>query len=233
MNAEKIRINGIPAILWGAKSERLIIAVHGSHSSKIDDCVWILAEEADKQDFRTLSFDLPKHGERVYETEPCMIDECVGELGAVMEYARTLSERISLFGCSMGAYFGMTAYQNERLERAWLLSPVVDMGRLIRNIMNACGIGEEDLKKLGTYENPYETLYWDYYEYVKEHPIKSWSVPTSILRGENDTLSEREAVVDFSLRFGCALTEQKGGEHWFHTPEELEYYRGWLVGNLL
>ena len=46
MEMKKIRVRGIPAILWGDPSDRLILAAHGSHSSKIDDCIWILAEEA-------------------------------------------------------------------------------------------------------------------------------------------------------------------------------------------
>lgn len=42
MNLSKIRIDGIPAILWGQPSDKFIIAAHGSHSSKIDDCIWVL-----------------------------------------------------------------------------------------------------------------------------------------------------------------------------------------------
>ena len=46
MNLTKLRIDGIPAIIWGKPSDKMIIAAHGSHSSKIDDCIWSLAEEA-------------------------------------------------------------------------------------------------------------------------------------------------------------------------------------------
>ena len=37
MEESKIKIEGIPALLWGAPSDRWILAAHGSHSSKIDD----------------------------------------------------------------------------------------------------------------------------------------------------------------------------------------------------
>ena len=33
MNLRKIRIDGIPVILWGEPSDKIIIAAHGSHSS--------------------------------------------------------------------------------------------------------------------------------------------------------------------------------------------------------
>ena len=62
MNLRKIRIDGIPVILWGEPSDKIIIAAHGSHSSKIDDCIWILAEEATAKGYQVLSFDLPQHG---------------------------------------------------------------------------------------------------------------------------------------------------------------------------
>lgn len=46
MKKEFLKINGIPAILWGEKSENLIIAVHGNSSYKEDTPITILAEIA-------------------------------------------------------------------------------------------------------------------------------------------------------------------------------------------
>ena len=197
MRVEKLRISGIPAILWGEPSRRWIIAVHGSHSSKIDDCVWILAEEACAQGYQVLSFDLPCHVERVYEQGPCMVWTCVEELETVWQYAEQKAGEISLFGCSMGAYFCLLAYPDKPVRHTWFLSPVVDMERVIDGIMEMTG-------------------------------VTIWNNPTSILRGERDTLCPCESVRTFAERFGCALEEQKGGEHWFHTDEELTYYRNWL-----
>lgn len=229
MEVRKIRIGGIPAILWGKESDKTIIAVHGSHSSKIDDCIWILAEEAARRGWQTLSFDLPQHGERVYETAPCMAEQCVRELREIMAYARKQAEQISVFGCSMGAYFSLLAYAGEEMEKAFFLSPVTDMERVIRNIMRACNVSEEELRERQVVENPIETLYWEYYMYVKEHPIEKWPHRTEILRGETDTLCEKEVMEAFAARFGCGLEEQPGGEHWFHTDGELAYFRDWLA----
>ena len=228
MNIEKIKINHIPALLYGRKRDKLIIAIHGRHASKIDDCTWILAEEAIKQGYQVLSFDLPQHGERVYEENPCKVQECVRELKEVLHFATQLAEHISIFGCSMGAYFSLLAYQDASIQQAWFLSPVTDMERIIHNIMEWCGITETEFEVMGTIENPFETLYWDYYQYVKAHPITAWPHPTHILRGETDTLCEKESVSAFAKRFGCELEEQKGGEHWFHTPNQLEYFRKWI-----
>ena len=40
---------------------------------------------------------------------------------------------------------------------------------------------------------------------------------------KNDTLCEYDYVKTFADNFGCELTEQKGGEHWFHTDFELDF----------
>lgn len=232
MNIEKLRIHHIPALLYGEKSENLIVAVHGRHSSKIDDCIWVLAEEATKQGYQVLSFDLPHHGERVYEDDPLMVWDCVKELHTVLQYAKTLANRIFLFGCSMGAYFSLLAFAKEPIEKAWFLSPVTNMERIIQNIMGWCNITEAEFEAMCTVENPFETLYWDYYEYVKAHPITVWEHPTYILRGETDTLCEKEYVSNFAEYFGCELEEQPSGEHWFHTKEQLKYFRNWLKKRL-
>ena len=64
MEKQYLWIEGIPAVLWGAASDKLFIAVHGDQSNKEDDVIAILAEEAANKGCQTLSFDLPEHGIR-------------------------------------------------------------------------------------------------------------------------------------------------------------------------
>lgn len=232
MQIEKLKINEIPALLWNKPSDKLIVAVHGSHSSKIDDCIWILAEEADKQDYQVLSFDLPCHGERVYELEPGRVEPYLANLAEIMKFARKHAPNISLFACSMGAYFSLLAYAEEKLDKCLFLSPVVNMLQVIQFIMLQIGATPEQLQQEKTIPNQFETLYWDYYCYVLEHPIQNWPQPTAILRGEHDTLCSPLSVAVFAQRFGCRLLEQPGGEHWFHTPKQLDFYRQWLQKEL-
>ena len=232
MHLDKIRIGGIPAILWGEPDRRMIIAAHGSHSSKIDDCIWILAEEAVKRGFQVLSFDLPQHGERVYEPGFIMPDQCVRELKAVYAYAKERVEKLSLFGCSIGAYFQLLAFADAEIDRAWFLSPVTDMERILHNLMGYCRVTEEEFRERGLVENDIEPLYYPYYEYVRSHPIVKWPHRTYILRGERDALCEYARVKFFADRFGCELTEQEGGEHWFHTEAQLAFFRTWLQRRL-
>ena len=64
MLKNNFKISNIPAVLWGDKSEKIFIAVHGNMSNKEDAVIQILAEEADRKGYQVLSFDLPEHGER-------------------------------------------------------------------------------------------------------------------------------------------------------------------------
>lgn len=84
----------------------------------------------------------------------------------MMEYGKNRAEQISLFGCSMGAYFSLLAYKDTKIHHAWFLSPVVDMGRIIRNMMEQSGITEEELRDRKVIDHPIEPLSWDYYCYV-------------------------------------------------------------------
>lgn len=232
MELEKLKIDGIPAIIWGEPSDRIIVAAHGSHSSKTDDCIRRLAHEAAQKGCQTLSFDLPKHGERADEPGFIMPDGCARELGTMYAFAANRARSVSLFGCSMGAYFELLAFADAGIDRALFLSPVTDMERVIRGLMDYCGVTEDGLREKVLVENDFEPLYYPYFEYVKTHPITKWPHKTYILRGENDTTAAYDSVKSFADRFGCELTVQPGGEHWFHTASQLDYFGRWLEKRL-
>src|SRR5699024_8993303 len=101
-----------------------------------------------------LSFDLPEHGDRKDEVTPFKVQYCVRDLLSIMNYAKSRWKHISLFANSIGAYFSLLAYQSELLDKAWFLSPVVDMQRIIKNIMLQFDITEERLKREQTISTP-------------------------------------------------------------------------------
>lgn len=229
MNRTHIKIRHIPATLWGNGGDKLIIAVHGNMSHKEDTVIGNLASIATERSYQVLSFDLPEHGERKEDSTLCKVQTCVYELKSVMEYAKTLASEISLFACSMGTYFSLLAYQDDAIEQAIFLSPVVDMQRIIHNMMNWFHISEARLKEEQDIPTPSgQILYWDYYSYVIAHPIVKWTVPTWILYGGKDTLSEKDCVEAFSKEYGADLTVLEKAEHFFHTEQQLKEYTQWL-----
>ena len=234
MKRQDIRIGHIPAVLWGEVSERMFIAVHGDQSDKTDEVIAVLAEEAAKKGYQTLSFDLPEHGERKGEQELCKPQNCVAELKEILAYIkdRGIKTPVSLFGCSIGAWFSMLAFEEEELSQALFLSPVVDMERIISNMMTWFSVTETQLMQEQEVRTPVKTLYWDYYQYVREHPV-SWNHRTALLYGEADNLCEYEYVKGFADRCHAKMTVLKAGEHFFHTREQLTFLRQWLQERIM
>lgn len=74
---------------------------------------------------------------------------------------------------------------------------------------------------------------WDYYRYAVEHPVDRWPSPTSILYGELDDITDRTTLDAFVARFGCDVTVELGGEHYFHTPEQLDVLRTWTLERVI
>jgi len=229
MLRQALKIGTIPAILWGDKSDRLFVVVHGNMSNKEDDAIVVFAEEATGIGYQVLSFDLPEHGDRKGEAYACKVQNCVQDLNSIMRYAQSLSNNISVFACSMGAYFSLLAYGQEPLKNCLFLSPVVNMERIINNMMTWFSISTNRLKTEKEVSTPIgQTLYWDYFCYVKEHPIVAWNNRTSILYGSEDNLCEFDVVSAFANRFECDLQVMEHGEHYFHTEEQLRFLRQWL-----
>ncbi len=229
MTKNTIKINNIPALLWGEKSNELFIAVHGNLSHKEDTVIELLVDEAIGKGYQVLSFDLPEHGDRKGEETPCKVQHCVHELMEIVQYAQRNWDELSLFACSMGAYFSLLAYRDIELKTALFLSPVVDMERIIRNMMMWFQVTPERLETEKTIDTPVgQKLYWDYFCYVLEHPVDRWNVDTRILYGAKDNLVEFDTIRQFTEKFPCTLEIMDDGEHYFHTDEQLDVFKQWL-----
>ena len=157
---------------------------------------------------------------------------------AAPEFAAFIAElkaqfgRIVLIANSIGAYFSLNAGIADSVERAFLISPIVSMEKLIESMMTWANVTERQLEAEKTIETAFgETLSWDYLSYVRAHPI-SWDVPTEILYGETDNLQSIDTVRSFAEAHNAGLTVMPGGEHWFHTPEQMQFLDAWLK-NLL
>lgn len=227
MNPHLFQIQHIPCALWGAESDRVLVAVHGAQSHKDDTPFRLLADTF--RGCQVLSFDLPEHGKRKDDPALCKPPVCVQDLTTMLNYTEARWKHVGLFAVSMGVYFSLLACGDRRVEQAWFLSPVVDMGALIGSMMAWLGVSPERLEREGAIPTPMgQTLYWDYFCYVRDHPIRRWPIPTEILVGGRDTLCDRAVTTAFAERFSCRLRTAEPAEHWFHTPEDLSALKAWL-----
>lgn len=227
MKQVRLEIGGAPALLWGERTEGIFLYIHGQGGKKEEAADF--AALACARGWQVLSVDLPEHGERAGRGPAMEPWNVVPELEAVLAYAEGGWKRTALFAVSIGAWFSMLAFPPERLESCLLVSPVLDMTRLIRRMMGWADVTEERLRREKTIPTDFgQTLSIKYYEYTLAHRITNWSVPTEVLYGAGDHLVERETAEDFARRFRCGLTVMEDGEHWFHTPEELDFLRRWM-----
>ena len=151
------------------------------------------------------------------------------ELRSAMEELSPRSQSITLIANSIGAFFAMYAGIEAMVRKAYFISPIVDMEKLIGSMMAAANVTEAELREKGVIHTDFGAeLSWEYLSYVREHPLR-WDVPTAILYGSRDTLTSREAVAAFAKRRNASLTVMEDGEHWFHTEAQMRFLDEWIT----
>lgn len=154
------------------------------------------------------------------------------EILAVYDRVRETYDCVYLIANSIGAYFAMYALQDRAIEKALFISPVLDMERLILDMMDWANVFEKDLREKGEIPAEFgETLSWEYLCFVRDHPI-AWNVPTEILYAGNDHLVSRQTVNAFVQNHNAHLTVMENGEHWFHTVKQLAFLDDWMKRTL-
>ena len=126
------------------------------------------------------------------------------ELHDAVADLKSRCDNIILIANSIGAYYAMAAHLDQLVNVAFFISPVVDLAKL-----NGVILSDE------------------YLRYVRNHPIK-WNVPTYILYGSDDRLIPFDAITDYAKKYEATLTVMDGGEHWFHTDEQMQFLDNWI-----
>lgn len=227
MVSESFDIRGIPAVLYGERAEKVWLFVHGKCGNKEEACG--LAELLCPKGYQVLGVDLPEHGARKDSAEQLLPWVVVPELQGVLAELKQRWKGVSLYANSIGAYFSLLAFPDERFERCLFVSPILDMVALIERMMGWASVSMERLQAEQVIPTPFgETLSWAYYTYAKQHPIQKWDSPTAILYAGKDEMTDCATVTVFAERFGCALQIYEDGEHWFHTEKQLAVLRAFV-----
>ena len=197
---------------------RLVIYVHGKGGS---------AEEA--KHYRPLFPDSDVIGFDYQSQTPW---EAKDEFPRFYDLHSKEYDSVILIANSIGAFLSMNALAEKHISRAMLISPIVNMERLITDMMMWSNVTEDELQRKKEIPTEFgETLSWEYLCYVREHPIK-WSIPTGILYGGKDHLTSRETISGFADRIGADLTIMENGEHWFHTEEQMKVLDHWISSSI-
>lgn len=197
-----------------SKSKAVVLYVHGKGGSAAEaEHYRPLFPEAD-----VVGFDY--HSENPWSAK--------AEFSEKIAALRANYDQIFLISVSIGTYFSMSADISDSIRRAWLISPIVDMERLILSMLSWAGETEEALQARKIIPTTFgEDLSWEYLQYVRSHPIQ-WRAPTEILCGSTDSLQSIETIRAFARRFRAGVTVMEGGEHWFHTAEQMKFLDDWI-----
>lgn len=198
----------------GKPVDKTILYIHGQGGS---------SEEAKHyrslfQNYNVIGFDYTAQSPWEAKDEfPKFFDSVCGQ-----------SKMVTVIANSIGAFFTMSALSGRQIEKAYFISPVVNMEKLILDMMARANVSEEELREKGVIKTSFgQKLSWEYLSYVREHPI-SWKVPTHILYGRHDNLTSLATISEFAEQTGATLTVMENGEHWFHTEEQMRFLDCWI-----
>ena len=196
------------------KMRRIIIYIHGKGGN---------AEEANH--YRSLFPESDVVGFDYTSQNPW---DAKNEFPGLFDSCSKAYDEVILIANSIGAFFAMSALAEKRISKALFISPIVNMEKLITDMMMWSNVTEDELESKKEIPTEFgETLFWEYLCYVRRHPIR-WHIPTCILYGGRDHLSSRETISEFAEKQGADLTVMEDGEHWFHTKEQMQFLDDWL-----
>ena len=136
--------------------------------------------------------------------------------------------KIYLIANSIGAYFSLISLTDMPIEKAMLISPIIDMESIILNMMKCENVTEDELMLEKEIETSFgESLSWEYLSYVRKNTIH-WDIPTNILFADNDNMTSVDTMTNFANKINANLTTMKDGAHWFHTDEQMNFLANWF-----
>ena len=215
-----------PYLCYGQTSDQVCLFLHGQSGHKEEGERF--AQIANPKGWQVVAIDLPQHGQRQGGAEPFLPWVVVPELEQVWQELQGRWKRIALRANSIGAWLAMLALAGKPVDTCLFVSPVVDMENLIQTMMTWAGVTEERLEREREIPTDFgQTLSWDYLKYVRQHPVHALSAHTNILYGDQDNMVPQPVVECFAQAEGAHLTVYPGGEHWFHTPEQMKVMGTW------
>ena len=150
------------------------------------------------------------------------------EIKGAVNNLKIIYDNIILIANSIGAFFSMCSDIEQDIKHAYFISPIVNMEKLINDMMSWANVTESELRQKGKIQTDFgEKLSWEYLCYVRNNPIK-WNVPTDILYGSNDNLTSIDTINSFVNTHNASLTIMQDGEHWFHTEKQIKFLNNWI-----
>ena len=204
---------------FNRKNKKVAVYIHGLHGS---------AKEA--EDYLYLKDEYDVVGLDYKDGNPW---ELGGFLRKEFEEVTKNYKEIVVVANSIGAFYAYEYLSDFNIKHAFFISPIASMFQIIFNIMMDKGILDKELKEKQTIAlDNGQVLSYDFYEHVSNYK-DNWKVPTDILYGSHDELVYIENIADFLADHPeSKLTIKSGAGHYFHTPEEKDFIKNWILDSL-
>ena len=198
------------------KYKKVVVYIHGLYGS---------ANEAN--DYSYLNDDYDVVGLDYQDGNPWELKDIIR---AEFEKITKNYREIVVIANSIGAFYAYQYLSDFDIKQAFFISPVASMHQLIWNIMMTNNIYLEKLKEERVIKIDDRTsLSYDFLREIEKHK-DSWTVPTEILYGSRDNIVYIENIADFLAEHPNArLTIKQGAEHYFHTDEEKDFIKNWIL----
>lgn len=201
------------------KEKKVAVYIHGLHGS---------AKEA--EDYSNLKDEYDVVGLDYADGNPWELKDLIRN--EFQKLSKNYKE-IIVIANSIGAFYAYEYLSDFRINHAFFISPIADMHQIVFNNMMRERINRDELKekkmivcKDGT------VLSFDFYQHVSNSD-DNWGVLTDILYGERDEVVYIENIASFlALHPKAKLTIKQGAEHYFHTEEEKDFIRTWILNSL-
>ena len=143
-------------------------------------------------------------------------------------------DEVVVIANSIGAFYTYEYLYDFNIKQAFFISPIANMFQIIFNLMINNGITRERLKEERFIKIDRDTtLSYEFYQYLSDNLHNSnYQVPTEILYGSKDELVYIEDINTFVMDHDARLTIKKGSKHYFHTDEEKEFIKNWILRNI-
>lgn len=203
------------------KHDKVVIYLHGLHGS---------FKEA--EDFNYLK-DYDVIGLNYKDGNPWEVGPIVKE-----EFERIIKpyQEVVVIANSIGAFYAYEYLSEFKIKQAFFISPIASMSKIISDYIYTGQVSEKELKEKRFVKAKDGTLLsYDFYElYSKSDYHANWDIHTDILYGEHDELVYIENIADFLAAHPKAkLTIKRGAEHYFHTKEEKNFIKKWILSSLI
>lgn len=201
------------------KVKKVAIYIHGLNGS---------AEEAN--DFEYLKDQYDVIGIDYQDGNPWEVGPAIKE--RFEEIIKPYDE-VVVIANSIGAFYAYEYLDGSKIKQAFFISPIVSMLQSIIDLMVRYNIKDRELREKQFIELDDGTvLSYDFYQHVSDDE-DNWNVPTDVLYGIYDEVVFYSTMIEFlETHPSCKLTVKSDAQHYFHTEEEMQFIKEWILRGL-